>query len=173
MKSAIILLERGTVIPKHIWRDPGCRRSLTAIDVEHLITDAWRSNNDAGDVHGSITVPLEADGSTKRHPLVQAIQSGQKGRIGVFDISFLAPDRVKVVLREETCLSRVGSPRRQTRQIALLRPWKLVRVLLNGRSSSYSGQHYLLWEYHLVLCSGPAPDRLGLPRLLDLQADLF
>ena len=68
---------------------------------------------------------------------------------------------------------RRNLPRSRTRQIALLRPWKPVRVLLNGRSATYSGQYYLLREYHLALCTGPVPDQLEPPRFVDLQADLF
>jgi hypothetical protein len=173
MRSAIVLLERSSLIPKHVWRDSSCRRTLMSIEVARLITNAWKSNQPEVAEHGSIVMSLQPDGSAKNAPSVHPIQGQQKDFIGVFDVSFISPDRVKVTLREEECARHVGSPKRRTRQIALLRPWKPIRVLLNGRSAGSSGQYYLLREYHLALCTDPAPDRLGPTRFVDLQADLF
>jgi hypothetical protein len=143
------------------------------IEVAHLLTSAWKANQAAAYEKGSIVISLQWDGSSKSAPSVHPIQGEEKGFIGVFDVSFLLPDRVNVTLREEECSRQIGFPKRRTRQTALLRPWKPVRVLLNGRSSSYSGQHYLLREYHLALCTDPTPDDLGPTQLVDLQADLF
>jgi hypothetical protein len=175
MRSAIVLLERSSLIPKDMWRDPSCHRTLMPIEVSHLITNAWKSNQPAVAEKGSIVMSLQPDGSAKEPPSVHPIQGEQKDFIGVFDVSFISLDRVKVTLREEECARRVGSPRRNTRQIALLQPWKPLRVLVNGRSSGfgYSSQLYILREYHLALCADPAPDRLAAPRFVDLQADLF
>jgi hypothetical protein len=173
MQSAVVLLERTSVIPKQIWRDSSCQRTLMPIEVAQLITGAWKSNQTVAAARGSIVISLELDGSAKCTQAVHAIQGQQKDLIGVFEVSFTSPDRVKVILSEEECARHAGSPKRRTRQIALLQPWKPVRVLLNGRSASYSGQCYLLREYHLALCTGPAPDRFGPTRFIDLQADLF
>lgn len=173
MRSAIVLLERSSLIPKHVWRDSSCRRTIRPIEVASLITNAWKSNQPEAAEHGSIVMPLQPDGSPKNVPSVHPIQGQQKSFIGIFDVSFISPDRVKVTLREEECARKAGSPKRRTRQIALLRPWKPVRVLLNGRFGGYSGQYYLLREYHLALCTGPVPDRLEPPQFVDLQADLF
>lgn len=173
MRSAIVLLERSSLIPKEVWRDPACKRTFMPIEVSHLVTNAWKSSRPATAERGSIVQLLQPDGSAKEPPSVRPLQGGQKEFIGVFDVSFVSPDRAKVTLREEECVRRVGSPRRHTRQIALLRPWQPVRVLLNGRSASYSGQYYLLREYHLALCTGDVPEQLDPPRFVDLQADLF
>ena len=173
MRSAIVLLERSSVMPKHTWRDSSCRRTLMPIEVTRLIRTAWKSNQLEAAEQGSVVISLTLDGSSKDTPAVHSIQGQQKDFIGVFEVSFISPDRVKVTLREEECARHVGSPKRRTRPIALLRPWKPLRVLLNGRSGSYSGQYYLLREYHLALCTDPAPDRLGPTRFVDLQADLF
>jgi|SRR5215471_792456 len=167
------MLERSSLIPKDVWRDPSCRRTLLPIEVRRLITNAWNSNQDKAAEEASIIVSLDPDGSPKKLPSVHPMQGEQKNYIGVFDVAFISTDRVRVTLREEECALRVGLPKRRTRQIALLRPWRPVRILLNGRSSSYSGQHYLLREYHLALCSGSAPEHIQAPRLLDFQADLF
>lgn len=173
MRSAIVLLERSSLIPKEVWRDSSCHRTFVPIEVAHLITSAWKSNQPAAAEQGAIVMSLQPDGSAKGPPSVHSIQGEQKDFIGVFDVSFVSTDRVKVTLREEECARKVGSPKRRTRQIALLRPWKPVRVLLNGRYASYSGQHYFLREYHIALCTGSPPDRLEPSRFVDLQADLF
>jgi hypothetical protein len=173
MRSAIVLLERSSVVPKHVWRDSSFRRTLLPIEVTPLITGAWKSNQPEEADQGSIVISLKPDGSAKDSRAVHSIQGEQSDFIGVFQVSFISSDRVKVILREEECARHVGSPGRRTRQIALLRPWKPIRVLFNGRSAGHSGQFYLLREYHLALCTGPAPDRLEPTRLIDLQADLF
>lgn len=173
MRSAIVLLERSSIIPKHAWRDSSCRRTLTPIEVTRLIRSAWKSNQTEASEQGSIVVSLTPDGSAGETQAIHPIQGQQKDFIGVFDVSFISPDQVKVTLREEECARRVGSPKRRTRQIALLRPWKPIRVLINGRSASYSGQYYQLREYHLALCTDPTPDSLAPTRFVDLQADLF
>ena len=173
MRSAIVLLERSSVIPKNVWRNSSCRRTLMPIEVTHLIASTWKSNRREAAEQGSIVMSLEPDGSARDTQAVHPIQGQQKDFIGVFEVSFISPDRVKMTLREEECARNVGSPGRRTRQIALLRPWKPIRVLLNGRSASYSGQYYLLREYHLALCTDPTPDRLGPTRFVNLQADLF
>jgi hypothetical protein len=143
------------------------------IEVDRQITNAWKSNRSEVAEQGSIVMTLQPDGSAKNAPSVHPIQGPQKDFIGVFDVSFQSPDRVNVTLREEECARRVGSPKRRTRRIALLRPWKPIRVLFNGRCASHSGQYYLLQEYYLALCTDPVPDRLGSTRFIDLQADLF
>jgi len=120
-----------------------------------------------------MVIQLQQDGSATDAPSIRPVQGQQKAFIGVFDVSFTSPDRVKVTLREEECARHLGTPHHRTRQIALLRPWKPLRVLLNGRCGSYSGQYYVLKEYHLVLCTGLTPERFGPTRCLDLQADLM
>jgi hypothetical protein len=173
MRSAIVLLERSSVISKHVWRDTSCRRTLMPIEVEQLITSAWKSVQPEAAEQGSIVMSLRPDGAANDTQAVHKIQGQQKEFIGVFEVSFISPDRVRVTIREEECARHVGSPKRRTRQIAMLRPWKPIRVLLNGRSASHSGQYYFLQEYHLALCTDPTPDRLGPTRFVDLQADLF
>lgn len=78
---------------------------------------------------------------------------------------------VAVWLDELRCLS-LGTPRRKDRRLALLKPWTLVKVLLNGRAASYSGQYYNVVEYRLLLRHGPAPLELPAAKVIDLQAAL-
>jgi len=172
MRSVVVVLERSSAIPKQDWRSAS-RRTLLPIEVASLIRNVWKSNQNNADEQGSVVLSLTPDGSTKETEAVHSIQGQQRESIGVFEVVFLSRDQVKVTLLEEACARLVGSPKRRTRQIALLRPWQPVRVLLNGRSASYSGQYYLLQEYHLTLCTERTPDQLGPTRLVDLQADLF
>lgn len=173
MRSAIVVLERSSITPKHLWRESSYCRTLAPIEVRHVIRGAWETFQGEAAEQGAIAVSLALDGSAKDNQAVHAIQGQAKSFIGVFEASFISEDRVKVVLREEDCARRTGAPGRHTRQIALLRPWKPIRVLLNGRGADHSGQFYLMLEYHLALCTGPAPDDIGPARLVDLQVDLF
>lgn len=173
MRSALVLLERCSLAPKEVWRSPSFSRTLTPIQVDRSIINAWQSNWLGCTEQVSVVVSLGEDGSPNGLPFVHPIEGQQKDFIGVFDVSFTSADRVEVILREEQCASKLGSPKRRTRLLAVLRPWKPVRVLLNGRFDGYSGQNYLLLEYHLALCTGGVPDRLEPPRFVDLQADLF
>src|SRR5262249_19038543 len=120
MRSAIVLLDRSSLIPKDVWRGSSCYRTLRPIEVTRLITNAWESNQSEAAEKGGIVISLQPDGSPENARPVHPIQGDQKGFIGVFDVSFTSPDRVKVTLREEECWSQVGSPKRRTRQIALL-----------------------------------------------------
>jgi hypothetical protein len=110
MRSAIVLLERSSVVPKHVWRDALFRRTLLPIEVTPLITGAWKSNQPVGAEQGSIVMSLKPDGSAKDAQTVHTIQGQQKDFIGAFDVSFTSPDRVRVTLREDDCALHAGSP---------------------------------------------------------------
>jgi hypothetical protein len=140
------------------------------IDVELLIKTTWLGNQSNTVEQATVELSLHPDGLSKN--AIHSVQGRQKAYIGVFDVAFVSDGTVEVMLREEECLHQLGNPRRPSHRIALLRPWKPIRVLLNGRSASHSGQHYHLHEYHLALCTDPAPDHLERARFLDLQADL-
>ena len=173
VRSSIVLLTRSLCIPKREWREPSGRRTLLPIDIDPLLKSIWQANQPELPEQGSLVVSLQPDGSTAEAPSIRPLQGQKKALIGVFDFSFVTHNSVRVILREEACASQLGTPRRPTRQIGLLRPWKPVRVLLNGRSTSYSGQYYLLREYHLALCNEPVPDRIEATRFVNLQADLL
>jgi len=173
MRSFVVVLKRGLSIPKQVWREQSSLRTLGPIEVESLIKNAWQENRSKSAEQGFIELSLRLDGSSENAPSLHMIQGPQKAFIGVFDVSFCSTDKVQVTIREEACSSQLGTPRRRTRQIGLLQPWKPIRVLLNGRYGSSSGQYYLLQEYHLALCTEPAPDKLKLTRFVDLQADLM
>lgn len=117
-------------------------------------------------------VNLQPDGSIESGPNVQPLQDKSKAYLGVFEFSFIEQDSVKVVLREDACSRKLGTPRRRTHQIACLKPWKPVRILLNGRIASTAGQFYRVLEYLLVLCDEAAPETMEEPKFVDLQADL-
>ena len=167
------MLRRSLSIPKESWRELSAQRTLVPINVGQVITNFWKTHHADLPERGSLDLSLQPDGTPDLRPSIHPIQGQQKLYLGVFDFSFIATNRVKVVLRSESCSQLLGAPRRATRQIALLRPWKVVRVLLNGRMSSYSGQTYRLQEYHLALCAGSMPDGLEPTRFVDLQADLM
>ena len=173
MRSAIVLLKRSLSIPKHEWCERSCNRTLLTIDIEPLIKNIWRASRPDMPEQSFVELCLQADGSQKNPASIHSIQGQQKAFIGDFGFSFVSSDRVKVMLREDKCSRQLGTPRRRARQISLLRPWKPVRVLLNGRAASSSGQHYILQEYHLALCDEPMPDLLDAARFVDLQADLM
>jgi hypothetical protein len=116
---------------------------------------------------------MSLDGSPEKSQPLCPIKTQEKAYIGVFEVSISGTDEAHVTLSEEECLRQLGMPRRRTRPIGLLRPWNSLRILLNGRSSSQSDQFYCVREYHVTLCAHPAPDRMQLARLLDLQEYLF
>ncbi len=91
MRSAIVLLERSSVIPKYAWRDSSYRRTLMPIEVTRLIRSAWKSNQIEAAEQGSIAVSLTPDGSAKDTQAVHSIQGHQKDFIGVFEVSFISP----------------------------------------------------------------------------------
>jgi hypothetical protein len=172
VKSPVAVLQCKVILSKQAWRDPKCKRTLETIDLESILRDVWQAHWTAAPDRGFLAVTLLADGSPENAALVHPIAERRSGRIGVFDLWYLSPDRVRVTLREEACTHQLGSPRRRTRQIAILQPWKPVRVLLNGRYSSYSGQYYSLLDYYLVLLTESFPLCLQTTRFVDLQADL-
>jgi hypothetical protein len=73
MRSAIVLLERSSLIPKHVWRGSSCHRTLAPIEFAHLITNAWKLNQQAAAEQGSIVMSLQPDGSPKDTPSVHPI----------------------------------------------------------------------------------------------------
>lgn len=173
MRSTIVLLKRGLTVPKRVWREPSFQRRLAPIEVAPLIASAWNAGRSELLERSCLELSLQLDGSPESAPTIHPMQGNQKAGVAVFDVSFVAEDGARVILREEECSRQLGTPRRHTRQIGLLRPWKPVRILLNGRSASSSGQHYSLREYHLVLCNEPVPEQTERGRLVDLQADLM
>ena len=159
----ILVFTRELVIPKDRWREPGCVRTLAALDVEPLIRNASREGH-----QGLVSIGLQPH----RAPVVQDRKGNQKIRAAVFDFTFLEDGDATVTLREEGCFGQLGQPRRATRPVGTLRPWKVLRILLNGRRADYSGQTYIVRDYHLAKCDGPEPERFEAVRLLDLQEDL-
>jgi hypothetical protein len=171
--SVIMSLKRRLTFTKEMWREPFCHRTIAPSDTEPLIKSTWLTNQAELPAQGSLELALHPNGLPQHAPSIRTLQSQVQAVIGVFAVSFISDDRAKVVLSEEECSRQLGIPRRPSRQIALLQPWRPVRVLLNGRTASHWGQHYLVDEYHLTLCTEPMPDRLDAPRIVDLQANLL
>ena len=166
----IVVLTRGISMPKDLWRSPGRQRTLAPIDAESLIMSVYGAYPQRDAI---LSMSLNPDGSPIGPPSIREMQQGtQKGYAGVFDLSIEANGEVRVTLRDEDCLRQLGIPRRGTRQIGTLRTWRPLRILLNGRMSDYSGQIYIVREYHLVLCNEPVPALLEPERFVDLQEDL-
>lgn len=107
-----------------------------------------------------------AKGTNRRVPDDAPVRSGS-----VFRLRPYGESRVEVWLDELRCLS-LGTPRRKQRRLALLKPWAPVKVLLNGRAASYSGQYYNVVEYRLLLRLGPVPSEMPEAKVIDLQAAL-
>ena len=166
MPIAVVVLSRRVVLSKDEWRTNCIRRTLDPIDAEPLLLKSWQGDG------GVIEVHLEPDGTAAGPPVNHALAGRQRVSIGVLELESLDDNSVKVTLREDLCARLLGVPRRPTRQLALLEPSKPVRVLLNGRTSNYSGQYYVLLDYHIMLQAENV--RVPLPPLLliDLQADL-
>jgi len=164
---------RSARIPKQTWRDPSCIRTLAPLDCGPTISHAWKSHQIEITGQCTIAIDLHPDGSPSHAPAIQPVRGSHPVFIGVFAVSFVSPEDAKITLREEECARILGVPRRPTRHIARLRPWKPVRILLNGRSANNSGQYYQIREYHFTLCTGSAPERIEPAQFLDLQADLI
>jgi hypothetical protein len=171
--QCVVLLTRHRAIPKALWRAHGTSRKLASVDIETVLRQWWQHHHADLPALSVAAMPLGLDGFPQNGAAIQPVQNGQKAAAGVFAFSFVPGNEVKVTLREDRCLAELGVPRRPTRPIGLLRPWHPLRVLLNGRAASYSGQTYNLRECHVVLCSGPVPERIAPPRLVNLQADLM
>ena len=171
--SQVVVIERGFLTPKEIWRAPSCQRTLEPIEVESMIRGAWSTSLQHLSRRGLIELSLLPDGSPGGPPVSRPVQGSQKAIAGVFDITFETDGAVRVGLRAERCQSILGKPTRPSRTLARLEPWKPLRVLLNGRLASSAGQHYVLCDYYFALCADSASPELLPIRFLDLQADLF
>lgn len=111
---------------------------------------------------------MNQDGTPTGTRSIQSVQGLRRVSAGLLDLHVVQADEVSVVVR--------GSwwrPRRESFQIALLRPWKPIRLLTNGRQSSYSGQMYFIRDQYLTLCANPIPEDIPTPRLVNLEADLL
>ncbi len=172
MPSAVVILERSSAIPKDRWRSATQSRTWPSLDVRHIFTQLWQQHQAHLPASSYLSLALDADGALPTVTAPNPLAGARRAQVGVFDIAFVAPDEVEVTLLEMACRQKLGTPPRATRQIALLRPWQVIRVLLNGRHSSYSGQTYYLREYHLALCTEPLPTALVALREIDLQAGL-
>ncbi|MBN8732837.1 MAG: hypothetical protein J0L64_20035 [Acidobacteria bacterium] len=165
MSFALIVASRGVTFTKDEWRRPGMRRTLAAIDTGPLVEGAFR-DLEVGPT--PLVCTVEWEGTAIRRQSVGPL----KRHHGVFEIAVREDGSVRLVLREEACSSLYGTPRRHTQRVATLAPWRTVRVLINGRYSSYSGQTYLVHEYYWTLCEGAPPERWPEAVTVDLQADL-
>ena len=90
-----------------------------------------------------------------------------------FRIDRDAAGKTSVRLDANQLADRIGSPRRADRSLGVLNSWEPLRVIVNGRGSSYSGQLYTVADFHLVLCTEPRPPALAEMRVVDLQTDLL
>ncbi len=170
MALGILVLRRALSIPKSIWRLSATPRTLCPLPVDRLILDCWQEYSPGLlEQNAFIELQLTATGERVGPPGVRTVK--QRDWVRLFDFEF-ETEEVKVVLKEEGCRKEVYTPRRTTRQIAQLKAWKPVRVLLNGKADWHDGRFYYLQDYHLVLCSGPAPSSLPEVRLIDLQEDI-
>jgi hypothetical protein len=175
LQLSIVVLKRRVCIPKQFWRERWCRRTLAPLTNAHaLITRIWQANRRTLPDFSFVEQLLQPDGSAESPARICPIQDREKSLFDMFDFTFVPDGRIKVVLRGEVCSRQLGSPRRPTRHIAYLMPWKPIRILLNGRIQSGEAETlYVLQEYHLSLCAEPAPERLETIQFVDLQADLI
>jgi hypothetical protein len=171
--STVALLKRSRSIPKQAWRESSCPRTFAPIDFESLIRSTWQANQASLPKQSFVQVSLGPDGSPENALSIHAVRNGDNARLAVFDCTFVSADQAEVTLLEKACSALLGVPRRATRQIGLLTPWKPLRVALNGRTASYSDQLYLVREYCFALCAGPMPDQFQPARFVNLQADLM
>jgi len=76
----------------------------------------------------AIAIDLHPDGSPADAPSVQPLL-GDPVFVGVFAGSVVTHEEVNVTLRKGECIPRLVAPRRPTRPVARLQPWKSLRIL--------------------------------------------
>jgi len=165
MSFAVIVVSRGVALTKDEWRRPGLRRRLEPLRVGPVVEGLYRGLTLGA---GPLVCAAELEGAAILRQNSGLLQRHH----GVFEIASREDGAVRLRLREEACSALYGTPRRQTQTMATLAPWRTVRVLLNGRLSSYSGQTYRVHEYCWTLCAGEPPERWPEAVTVDLQADL-
>lgn len=141
------------------------RRTLAAIEAGPMVVGLYRSLQVGTE---PLVCAAELEGTAILRQSVGPLQRHQ----GVFAMAVREDGTVRLTLREEACSALYGTPRRRTQTVATLAAWRTVRVLLNGRYSSYSGQTYLVHEYYWTQCAGAPPERRAEILTVDLQADL-
>jgi hypothetical protein len=92
-------------------------------------------------------------------PNLHTLRAGQSLRTALFRLHW-EEDRLHVMLWEEACLSLLGTPRRPTRLLARLEEGRPLRVRLNGRYASTSGQTYTLAEYRILIGEASLEEKL-------------
>lgn len=175
--SFLISLERRLVISKDVWRLPSTRRTLPPIDIQATLLGLWRQASHEIDPRSItswqlIRATLDAEGAVSGTPSQQDINWSHPLHSGVFRFCLREDGAIQVRLSSEACSSAFGAPRRESRHLANLRAGDSIRVLLNGRQSSHSGQYYVIAEYSLFICTNDL-DAQPSTQVLDLQADLF
>ena len=155
-------------MPKDIWRLAVTRRTLPPLDYGPLILQALQTWPEGGASPVMIEAHVVRDGGALEAAVLRAAKSHDCAAI--FELNF-SDDRAKLRLSEQACAREVHTPRRRSRQLATLRLWEPVRVVLNGKADWPSGRLYYLLDYHVVLCSR-GPCALLPARTYDLQADL-
>lgn len=165
MSFALIVVSRGVTFSKDEWRRPGMRRTLVAIETRPIAEGLYRGLTLGAE-------PLVCKAELEGTAIARQSVGPLKRHHGVFELAVRDDGTVRLTLREEACSALYGTPRRHTQTVATLAAWRTVRVLLNGRLSSYSGQTYRVHEYCWTLCAGESPEPWPESVTVDLQADL-
>jgi hypothetical protein len=100
-------------------------------------------------------------------PNLVALRPSQCAYTAVFRLHW-QDDRLHVSLCEEACFSLLGIPRRPTRLLARLDEGHPLRLRLNGRHASTSGQTYTLAEYVLLVGTASLEEKF-----INLDEDLL
>lgn len=163
MPLALLHLRRCVDMRKQVWRRPETRRTLAPRDpggAFRAAYETWLATSHSPAI-------VESDWETPQARPAKAVD-----HTGVFEVRF-EEGLARIRLLEEACRLAVHTPRRPTQHIASLRPWQVVRVVLNGKADWSSGRFYYLLDSYLTLCDAAAP--LGWQagiHTIDLQADL-
>jgi hypothetical protein len=159
------------MLPKHEWRLPTTRRTLDSLPMAPLLAHALPVWTRGAPPRAIVEVPIAMDGQPTA--IAEVRRADPKGHAVVFDLEWTSGE-VNLHLNREACAREVHAPSRESRHLLTLRPWRPMRVLLNGRADFREVRYYFLQDYHVLLCDRSAPpDPMPAARTFDLQADLI
>ncbi|MCC6539159.1 MAG: hypothetical protein IT162_16530 [Bryobacterales bacterium] len=160
MTRGLLMLWRARTAPKAAWRADAAQHTLPPVNFGEAARAHWRNG-------AARQVELDS-GAVDEKPLTDL------PRWGLACFSF-QPSQAEPGCYDMTLEGArlYGQPRRTRRPLPRLRPGQPVLIRLNERMADYSGQHYRVAEYWLLLGGGEAlPAELAPARVVDLQEDL-
>lgn len=168
--STVILVKRVLWMPKSVWRSAQTRRTLPSMETETLIQSILRRLHKDLKTPALVEVQVSTDNGEPR--IEKILEANCPSSDQLLNFKWNEEGGIDVVLREEGCLRAVGVPRRSTRRIAILQPWRPMRIILNGFFGGYHERWYCLSDRLMILCDHEPPQSLVETHVVDLQGDL-